>query len=362
MLGIRYIKAKPSDFVILFRKGKIVQQGAGLSFFYYAPSASLVIVPAESRDAPFIFKESTNDFQTVDVQGQITFRVGDAPRLARMLDFTVDAQGRYLGDGLETLPMRLTNQVQVILREKLQTMDLRRALTSAPELVTFVRERVGDAPIINELGLEILDFSILSISSTPEIARALEAAARENLLKEADDAIYTRRNFAVEQERVIKENELKTQIAVEEKNREIRETQMNAEISVQEKQKLVEEARMDAEASIERKRNEIAQEGLAAEIEREGQREKFVEQNARNTLAEAKARADSVKLELEALATLSPELLEVLAANQMDARKLISKSIGELVKNADKIGTLNISPDLLESLLDRPMQTQNRGD
>lgn len=352
MLGIRYIKARPSDYVILFRKGKIVQQGAGLSFLYYAPSASLVIVPAESRDAPFIFKESTNDFQTVDVQGQITYRVSDAPRLARMLDFTVDVQGRYTGDGLEALPMRLTNQVQVILREKLQSMDLRTALTSAPELVTYVRERVGDAAILKELGLEILDFSILSISSTPEIARALEAAAREDLLKEADDAIYTRRNFAVEQERVIKENELKTQIAVEEKNRQIREEQMNAEISVQEKQKLVEEARMDAEASVARKRSEIAREELEAEIERETQREKFVTQHAKNSLAEARTRADAVRLELEAVASLSPELLEVLAANQMDARQLISKSIGDLVKHADKIGTLNLSPDLLESLLD----------
>ena len=351
MFGIRYIKAKPSDYVLLFRRGRIVRQGAGLSFFYYAPSASLVIVPAESRDSPFIFKETTNDFQTIDIQGQITFRVTDAPRLARMLDFTVDIHGRYQGDGLETLPMRLTNQVQVILREKLQSMDLRMALTSARDLVAFVRERVVDATIINELGLEILDFSILSISPTQEIARALEAAARENLLKEADDAIYKRRNFAVEQERVIKENELQTQIAVEEKNRKIREEQMNAEISVQEKQKLVEEARMDAQASVHRKQNEIARDALLAEIEREEQRKKFVEQHSLNALAQARTRAESMKLELSALAGLSPELLEVLAANQMDARKLISKSIGELAKSAERIGVLNISPDLLDSLI-----------
>ena len=35
------------------------------------------------------------------------------------------------------------------------------------------------------------------------------------MLKAADEAIYSRRNAAVEQERAIKENELKTEIAVE---------------------------------------------------------------------------------------------------------------------------------------------------
>ena len=49
------------------------------------------------------------------------------------------------------------------------------------------------------------------------------------MFREADEAIYARRNSAVEQERAIKENELNTEIAVENKKRQIRETQMDAE-------------------------------------------------------------------------------------------------------------------------------------
>ena len=59
------------------------------------------------------------------------------------------------------------------------------------------------------LGVELLGFSILAIKPVPETSRALEAEARERMLREADDAIYSRRNNAVMQERVIRENELK---------------------------------------------------------------------------------------------------------------------------------------------------------
>ena len=41
---------------------------------------------------------------------------------------------------------------------------------------------------------------------------ALEAAAREEILRQQDDAIYKRRNAAIEQERLVKENELNTEI------------------------------------------------------------------------------------------------------------------------------------------------------
>ena len=55
---------------------------------------------------------------------------------------------------------------------------------------------------------------------------------------------------------------------------------------------------------------------------------------------------------MSALGELRPELLEVLATNQMNARRLVSRAFGDLARGAEKIGRLNISPDLLNSLLD----------
>ncbi|MBW7859402.1 MAG: SPFH domain-containing protein, partial [Leptonema sp. (in: Bacteria)] len=222
MLGFSFIKTKPTDYVILYKNGKPRRQGAAMSFFFYAPTSSLVIIPAGSRDSSFIFNETTADFQTISIQGQFTFRVTDPIKLATLLDFSVDPDGRYTGDGMAKLPVRLTNAVQITLREKLKDLNLRQALTSAAMLVDFVSSRLKDNVSISDLGLEILDFTILQITPTPDMARALEASARETLLKEADEAVYERRNFAVDQERRIKENELQTEIAIEEKNRIIR--------------------------------------------------------------------------------------------------------------------------------------------
>ena len=334
MFGIRFLRTTPTEYVLLYRKGKVVREGVGQSFFYYEPTSSLVIVPADTRDADFIYNETTADFQEIDIQGQITFRVPDPVKLASQLDFSVDAGGAYTGEGMEKLTVRMTNLVQIALREKLASLDLRAAIRAARELVEFARDQLKDAPAVAALGVEVIDLAILKISPTPEVARALEASAREMLLKEADEATYERRNFAVEQERRIQENELQTKIAVEEKNRQIQEEQMNAKLAV------------------ERKRGEIEELKLHSQIEREAKRRDLVDSRATNTVAEAKARAEAVRLELSALGELRPELLEVLATNQMDARRLVSRAFGDLARGAEKIGRLNISPDLLNSLLD----------
>jgi hypothetical protein len=55
MFGIRFIKAQPTTYLMKYRGGTVVREGAGLSTMYYAPVTSLVAVPIGSRDASFIF-------------------------------------------------------------------------------------------------------------------------------------------------------------------------------------------------------------------------------------------------------------------------------------------------------------------
>jgi hypothetical protein len=75
MLPIRYMKATPTTYVLQFKNGRLRREGSGVSFFYYAPTTTLVTVPLESADVPFAFQETTADFQTVALQGQLTYRV-----------------------------------------------------------------------------------------------------------------------------------------------------------------------------------------------------------------------------------------------------------------------------------------------
>lgn len=336
MFGIRFIKVEPTEFLLQFKRGKVIREGAGLSFFYFAPTTSLVRIPVGSADVPFIFVEVTADFQQVTVQGQLTYRVAEAGKLSQLLNFTLAANGKdYASDDPKKLPQRLVNHVQVLTQASLKSLRLREALGQSDALVASLRKGLQSLETIGSLGIEILGLSILAIKPTPETARALEAEAREQVLREADEAIYARRNAAVEQERNIKENELNTEIAVENKKRQIKETQMEAEKSVQQKKRELREAEIEADISVEEKKK------------------KLIALSTANAREEADAKAYGIAAVMKALAQSDPKTLQALTSVGMDAGKLVALAFKELAESADKIGQLNVSPDLLRELLQR---------
>lgn len=334
MFGIRFIKVQPTDYILQFKGGRLVREGAGLSFFYFGPTSSLVRVPVASVDCPFIFEEVTSDFQAVTVQGQITHRVADAKRLSQLMNFTLSPDGQqYTSEDPQKLPQRLINHTQVLTRSLLKSLSLREALGSSDALVRGLRNGLREAETITALGVEVLELSILAIRPTPETARALEADAREQILRQADEAIFLRRNAAVEQERAIRENELNTEIAVENKKRQIRETQMEAEKSVQRKRRELEEAEMATQIALEERKRELV--ALAAE-------------NARQ---EADSKAYAISVAMKALGEADPKLIEALSLTGMEPGQLLALAFKELAEGAERIGQLNVTPDLLRELM-----------
>lgn len=334
MFGFRFIKVQPTTYLLQYSNGKIKRQGPGLAFNYYAPSTSLVAVPIGSTDVPFIFSEVTADFQEVTIQGQVTYRIAEPTRIAELMNFTLNASGTaHASDDPQKLSQRLVSTIQVLTRAEVQKLPLRGALRASDLLVPTVMSGLRSSETVTALGLEILGLSILAVKPTPEIARALEAEAREQLLNEADQAVYARRNSAVEHERAIKENELNTQVALENKKRQVREAQMDAEAVVQRKKQELKEAEMTGQVNLERKRQELV--GLAAE----------------NAKAEADAQAYTVQAMLGPLSALDPKALQALATMGMQPKQLIALAFREISENAGKIGQLNMTPDLLQTLM-----------
>jgi len=272
MFGIRFIKSQPTVHLMQFRAGRVVREGSGLSFYYYAPTTTLVAVPMASQDRAFILELVTADFQSVTVQGQVTYRVSDPRRTAAMMDFSLARNGQtYVSEDPTRLGDRVAMQVEVIVQQAVQALELNQALRSSALLARTAQEELATQPEVTALGLEILGVSIMAVKPTPDIARALEAEARESNLKMADDAIYLRRMSAVENERAIRQNELDTDIAVEQKKRQIQ------------------EAQMEAKAAQMRKENDLRNEQMASDIELEEKRKAFVASQASNsrTLAES---------------------------------------------------------------------------
>ncbi|MGY8683694.1 SPFH domain-containing protein [Bradyrhizobium sp. UFLA05-153] len=341
MFGVRFIKAQPTTYLMKYRAGTVVAEGAGLSAFYYAPATSLVAVPIGSRDASFIFQQIARDFQTLTVQGHVTYRVSEPKKAASMLDFTLKSDGKtYETDDPEKLPQRILGTVEVLAQQAVKELTLREALQASDRIADIIAGGLRARADIASLGLEILGVSIRGIKPTPDTAKALEAEAREAILKNADEAIFARRNFAVEQERAIRESELDTEIAVEQKKRSIRETQM------------------DAEASVAAKKNELRQAGMVADIALEGKRKDFVGLNAENTRTLADAEAYRVGALMKIFEGVDTRVIQALASAGMQPGQLIAQAFTGIAEKAEKIGQLNVSPDLLSQLMEKPKMAE----
>lgn len=337
MFGINQIKFDSMTYVLHFKNGVIKREGRGLSFFYFVPTSSIVAIPMGSNDLPFIFNESTNDYQTVTIQGQISYKISDPKTLADVLDFTVDDNGHYKKNDIEKLHQRIINEAQTATSTFIHEIKLKEAIRSAKSIEERIREGLTSSHAVKMLGIEILGANILGIQATPEMARALETETREKLQQEADQAIYERRNFAVEQERIIKETELNTEIAIEEKQKQIAEKKMESDVQKAENDRKLREMKLEADIMV------------------ENQRKQLIEQKTTNDKKEAETQGYVIETTLKPYKDIDWKTLTALN-NNPDPKFNISLAFRELSENANKIGNLNISPELLDSLLNEKKQ------
>ena len=334
MFGIRFAKFEQGLYVFKYKKGKVVAKGEGLSFYYYAPNTSLVCVPVSSADAPFMFSETSVDFQELTIQGQLTYRISDPEKTAKMFNYTIDSKKlSYISDDSERLSERLINLVLIALKAAVKDMPLRRAIVASDDVADKAYRALRENSMVQNLGVEILSLSIAAIKPNPETAKALEAETREEILKGSDQAIFQRRNYAVEQERIIRESELNTEIAVEHKNREIQETRLETERLAQQKQLGMKD------------------EQLKFEIQAEEKNQRLVELRSKNEMAEADAKAYALREIMKVYEEMNPEVLKALANAGLDSGRLMALAFQGIADRAEKIGNLNITPDLLTTVI-----------
>ena len=335
MFGFRYVKSSPSQYLLQYRNGRVTREGTGLSFFYFAPQSTLVSVPLSSTDVPFMFEEITRDFQSVTLQGQVSFRIANPKQLAEQQDFTLLPNGNYVSEDPKRLQVRVLNAVKVQFGSLLQTLDLRDVLQRTEQLSTTARQGLSKAPNLLALGIAIEDLGLLAVKPNPETGRALEAPMREEILKQADDATYTRRNAAIEQERTVKENELRSELVIEQKKRQVRETQVESERVILEK------------------RQQIHAQELAGKVKLEQQNAELVLLVAENQKHEADVRAYGLKAVVDALKGIDARSLQALMMGQASPEALMAIGFQNIADNAAKIGEFNFSPDLLRQLAGR---------
>jgi hypothetical protein len=216
-------------------------------------------------------------------------------------------------------------------------MPLKQALFINEELFGRVEAELKANPSLDTMGVEILDLSIAAISPSPETAKALEAKQREEILKQADDAIYARRKCAVEQERTIQEAELATKLFVQQKEQQI------------------EEDRIAKEREILRAKAATAKERIQSKIDEENQNREYVAIRTENKKQESDADAYAISAKMKAYKELSADYIKALAMSQMNPEQIMASAFESFAQNASKIGELNIGQDSFGRMLRREM-------
>lgn len=336
-MSIRYKKFAPTEYVMKVKNGKVVEEGLGLSFFYNTLTTSMMVLPATALDTGFAFDHMiTTDFQSISVQGDISYIITDYAKTAQMVDFSYKNSKKEneetLIEAKQKIAKRILNLAKVYVMKFISTQNVRTAIISGDALAADLRDHMKKDVTMQEFGLELVSVSILGIMARPDTQKALEAAAREEILKQQDDAIYKRRNAAIEQERIVKENELNTEIKIAEKNKEKREKEMETKRLVQEKQAELDARKMDNDIRLEEENRKLV------DLQTENERKK------------SDARAYDSEVLLKTFAGIDTEIVKALAVSGMDSKALIAKAFAEIGDKADKIGVLNVSPDLLETL------------
>lgn len=378
---MRFKKFNPNEYVMVVKKGQVVKEGLGLSVLFNELSTSIMVVPSTAFDGEFAFDDLvTSDYQSVCVQGVTTFMITDYEKAAKMLDFAYNPQIKMsdkIFDAVESLENRINNIIKAIVIREVSRKDVRAVLRISDEMSKAILESLAGDEAIGKLGVSVVSVNILGITPRPETRKALEAAAREQILKEQDDAIYKRRNAAIEQERIIKENEINTEIAVAEKEKEkeekeqemkqyVQKCELDMRMEAEEREQQMKLRAMQAELSMESERQEkeyalremavqkkiqIDNQDIAGKIELEKMNKEFTELSAANEKTKADIKAYAAEALVKAYNNINPAILESCAMAQMEPGALMAKAFMNIGENAEKIGSLNMTPDLLQSIV-----------
>jgi len=318
--------AEPNQFILHFRRGRVVRRGVGLAYWFSPLSAAIAQVPAEDCETTFVLNERCSDFQNVAVQCTVTYRVSDPERAAARTNFSISLRtGAWLEKPLERIAALLSQRSRQPARTYLNGVPI---VEAAQAGASAVHQRIESGlqadPEVAALGITIVSVQSDRVSPTPELEKAIQTPAREAIQQRADEAVFQRRALAVEKERTIKENELATELELARRQEQlIRQQGSNTRLHAQEES---EADRLRAET--ESRRHEVVAQGQA---------------QANRLLADAAADAEARRVELYRTAPTNVAL---------------GLALQELSRHIQTIQHLNLTPDLLGAALQQFLRNQ----
>ena len=304
-----HLRSEPNVHVIRYHNGKQVASGKGLAFWFVPLGSGLAEIPTDDRELQFMFHGRSSDFQAMTVQGELSYRVTDAERLAERIDFSIDIRhGGHRKEPLEQLAALFTGTAKKYATNYLASREVRELVTASPEaLQQAIDAGFKTDAVFADMGLLMVGLRIMEIKPSAELEKALQTPTRESIQQDADEATFKRRAMAVDKESAIAENELQNRIELA-----TREEQLITRQGMNERRRVEEEAAAE-ETSV---RARIEREILDAQGQTE-QNTLHAEAESRQLAIRTRAENDSRRLDTETSA---------------DSRKLLSSAEAEAIR------------------------------
>jgi len=350
-MGIYYKKFQPTEYVMKVTGGKVAAAGQGMSLWYDNRRTTLMVVPTTAMGTGFTFDDIvTSDYQRVNVQGDISYVIENYDKAAKMINFAyVDNDIKYqqvLSAAKTLIAGKIINRAKVFIAKYAANKDVRRVIRDGDELAMGLLEALSEDTTVSGFGLKILEVSVLGILPQADTRKALEAATREEILKQQDDALYMRRNAAINQERAIKENELNTEITLAKKDKEKQEKELEGKRAIKEKE-------LEMKLMVQEEEAKLAAKKMADDIAMEEKNKTLVELKVESDKKEADVRIYEQEAMYKAFAKLGPEIVNALAMSGMDTGTLFAKALMNMGDKIGDIGVVNITPDMFQPLLNK---------
>lgn len=316
---LRHLRAEPNQHILRYRRGKVVASGRGLSFWFRPLNSAIAAVPTEDLEVPFLLKGRSKDFQEVNVQGVVSYRVADFDRIAQRVDFSVDlVSGMHRNKPLERIAGAVTELVQQLATDFLAARPLQTLLAGGCD---GIRQQIDSGlradPGLLDLGVAMVAVRVSSVSPSPEVEKALCIPIREQIQQNADEATFKRRALAVEKERAIQENELQNRI----------------ELSKREEQLIEQKGLND--------RRRVTDEAQTARIAAEAEAGRYE--------LDATAKAAGIRAVEEAKVVAERERMAIY--RELPPERVMALAMQELAGKLTNVGQITITPDHVGSLL-----------
>ena len=158
-MAVIYKKFQPNEYVMAIKNGNVVKEGLGISVLYNNMFTDVLVIPTSAFDGDFAFDELvTNDYQTVCVQGSVTYVIEDYKKVAELADYSYDriTYEQKKKTALDDLKKRIQFVIKTIVIKETGTRNVRQIIKQAEEMADLIMNGLKEDDTIRGLGVKIL--------------------------------------------------------------------------------------------------------------------------------------------------------------------------------------------------------------